>query len=399
MSKARADEALVHDDMNDVRRKQYKNHVVKRNVKTGDLPPAEVSPLARALIKPQQVEKFPPCCSGCATGGDVRGWIAVVAQRKKLGLSETEAINRAWHMVTEMNPFPATLGRICPHPCESGCSRRDKDGAVAINALERFLGDWALDQRLALKQLEGDTKPESIGVIGAGPAGLSFAYQMARRNYRVTIYEKAEKPGGMLYYGIPQYRLPKEVIEAEVQRILDLGVELKLNVSIGKDITVHQLKEDHDALFLGIGAGHGRKLGITGEAGINVWTGTDYLGYMNRGEPVELGSEVIVVGGGNTAVDAARSARRTGARVTMLYRRTRNEMPAIASEIDDARAEGVSIEYLAAPVEIKRNGGKVKAVVVQRMELGEPDSSGRCKPVPVPGSEYKLPADSVINAV
>ena len=197
----------------------------------------------------------------------------------------------------------------------------------------------------------------------------------------------------MLYYGIPQYRLPKEVIEAEVQRILDLGVELKLNVSIGKDITVHQLKEDHDALFLGIGAGHGRKLGITGEAGINVWTGTDYLGYMNRGEPVELGSEVIVVGGGNTAVDAARSARRTGARVTMLYRRTRNEMPAIASEIDDARAEGVSIEYLAAPVEIKRNGGKVKAVVVQRMELGEPDSSGRCKPVPVPGSEYKLPAD------
>ena len=156
--------------MNDVRRKQYKNHVVKRNVKTGDLPPAEVSPLARALIKPQQVEKFPPCCSGCVTGGDVRGWIAVVAQRKKLGLSETEAINRAWHMVTEMNPFPATLGRICPHPCESGCSRRDKDGAVAINALERFLGDWALDQRLALKQLEGDTKPESIGVIGAGPA-------------------------------------------------------------------------------------------------------------------------------------------------------------------------------------------------------------------------------------
>lgn len=373
---------------------------IKHNAETGgNSPVTEVSPLSQALIRPKQTEKSAPCCSGCATGGDVRGWIALVAQRDKMGLSEEEALNSAWHKLTEMNPFPSTLGRICPHPCETGCNRREKDGAVAINAMERFLGDWALDQSLALRPLEKDTKPESIGVIGAGPAGLSFAYQMARRNYRVTIYEKADKPGGMLFYGIPQYRLPKEIIEAEVQRILDLGVVLKLNVTIGRDITVQRLKEDHHAIFLGIGAARGRKLGIPGEEGTNVWAGTDYLGFLNRGEPVELGSEVIVVGGGNTAVDAARSARRTGARVTMLYRRTRNEMPAIEDEIKDALEEGICIEYLCAPTEIKRNDGKIKTVVVQRMVLGEADNSGRRKPVPVPGSEFELPVNSIITAV
>ena len=357
------------------------------------------SPLAQALIKPQQLEKSAPCCHSCATGGDVRGWIALVAQREKLGLTEEEALTNAWHKITEINPFPSTLGRICPHPCESGCNRKEKDGAVAINALERFLGDWGLSQQLTLGQLDKEPKLESIGVIGAGPAGLSFAYQMARRNYQVTIYEKEEKPGGMLYYGIPQYRLPKEIIDAEIQRILDLGVDLKLNVSIGKDIKVHQLKEKHDAMFLGIGAGRGLNLGIPGEAGTNVWTGTEYLGCLNRNEAVALGSDVIVIGGGNTAVDAARSARRSGARVTILYRRTRKEMPAIDSEIDDAIEEGISIEYLTAPVEIIRHNGMVKALVVQRMELKEPDNSGRRKPVPLPGSKYELAADSVITAV
>jgi NADPH-dependent glutamate synthase beta subunit-like oxidoreductase/ferredoxin len=371
---------------------------MNREIKTNSLPWPASSPVAQALIKPRQMEKIPPC-SCCATGEDVRGWIAVVAQHRKLGLSETEAFNRAWQKVTEMNPFPATLGRICPHPCESSCSRKGKDGAVAINALERFLGDWALEQRLALEQLEETSKPESIGIIGAGPAGLSFAYQMARRKYRVTVYEKQAKPGGMLYYGIPRYRLPEFILSAEIQRILDLGVDLKLNMSIGKDITLPQLKQQHDALFLGIGAGRGRKLGIPGEAGADVWSGTDYLSYLKRGEPVELGSRVVVVGGGNTAVDAARSARRCGAQVTMLYRRRQNEMPAIESEIDDARAEGVCIEYLAAPVAIKHEGDKVKAVVVQRMEPGEPDSSGRCKPVPIPDAEYELQADAVIVAV
>lgn len=356
-------------------------------------------PLSRALIRPRQLEKSAPCCNGCATGGDVRGWIGIVAQREKLGISDADAMARAWNKITEMNPFPSTLGRICPHPCESGCSRMDKDGPVAINAMERFLGDWGLNNGLPLRILENDQKPESIGVIGSGPAGLSFACQMARRNYRVTVYEKEQQAGGMLRYGIPEYRLPRKVIDAEIQRILDLGVELKTRVGIGRDVTIEQLKREHDVLFLGIGAGRGLKLGIPGEDGENVWVGTDYLGRLNRGEKIDTGSEVIVIGGGNTAVDAARSARRSGARVTVLYRRTRKEMPAIESEIEDAEAEGVRFEYLVAPVEIRRAGGDVEGIVVQRMELGETDATGRCKPVPVPGSEFDLPADTVITAV
>lgn len=302
-------------------------------------------------------------------------------------------------MVTEVNPFPATLGRICPHPCEAGCNRAGKDGPVAINALERFLGDWGLRQRLGLERLELDEKPQSIGVIGAGPAGLSFAYQMARRGYRVTVYEKNAKPGGMLQYGIPEYRLPEDILGAEVRRILALGVELRLGTGIGREVSVATLKARHDILFLGIGALRARMLGIPGEDGGGVWTGTDYLAGVNRGEPPALGAEVIVVGGGNTAIDAARTARRSGARVTLLYRRTRQEMPAIAAEIEDALAEGITLAILAAPVRIDRTGAGIRSVVVQQMQLGDRDASGRRRPVPVAESEYALPASAVITAV
>ena len=355
--------------------------------------------LKQALVQPEQLRKSSPCNAGCASGGDVRGWISLVAQRRKLGLTDAGACNEAWNVITEVNPFPATLGRICPHPCEDGCNRGDKDGAVSINALERFLGDWALQRRLALPVSESAKWSESVGVIGAGPAGLSFAYQMARRGYDVTIYERQERPGGMLYFGIPEYRLPETVLAAEIQRILDLGVELRLNTAIGRDVTVQQLRDRHQVVFIGIGAGAGLKLGIPGEEGSGVWTGTDFLSRLNRGDKPELGENVVVIGGGNTAMDAARAARRTGAQVTMLYRRTRIEMPAIESEIDDALEEGVEISYLTAPVAIGREEGTVRSVTVQRMELGEPDRSGRRKPVPVSGSEHDIPASAVIAAV
>jgi NADPH-dependent glutamate synthase beta subunit-like oxidoreductase/ferredoxin len=357
------------------------------------------SALAEVLQRPRQEEKTPPCAAGCATGADVRGWIGIIAQRHKLGLTEHEAYARAWRLVTEVNPFPATLGRICPHPCESGCNRAGKDGAVAINALERFLGDWGLQQRLGLPTLEESPQPESIGVIGAGPAGLSFAYQMARRGYRVTVYEKHDKPGGMLHHGIPQFRLPEDVLDAEIRRVLDLGVDLKLGTTIGRDVSVQELRDRHAALFFGIGAGRGLRLGIPGEDGAGVWSGTQYLEAVNRGEQVPLGERVVVVGGGNTAIDAARSARRTGARVTLMYRRSPAEMPAIRSEVEGAAEEGVDLLYLAAPVRIERNAGGVRAVTAQRMQLAEADASGRRRCVPLEGSEFEVPADAVIAAV
>lgn len=358
------------------------------------------SVLAAAKIRPAQREALPPCSAGCVAGGDVRGWLGIVAQRRKLGLSDQEAYRQAWNLLAAVNPFPATMGRVCPHPCEAHCSRHAKDGAVSINALERFLGDWALAVQAPLPRLvEPGSRPESIGVIGAGPAGLSFACQMARRGYRVTVYEREATPGGMLYFGIPQYRLPEEVLASEIARILDLGVELCLNAVVGRDVSVTDLRQRHQIVFLGIGAGRGLALGIPGEEGAGSWTGTGYLSRVNRGMPVKLGTHVVVVGGGNTAVDAARTARRTGAEVTMLYRRTRREMPAIEHEVEDALAEGVEIAFLTAPLEINRADGAIRSVLVQRMALGEPDASGRRAPVPIPGSEHEVNADSVIAAV
>jgi len=357
-------------------------------------------PLEASRLEPDRHEKQPPCCAGCGSGTDVRGWIALIAQRDKLGLTEEQAFTQAWETVTAMNPFPAIMGRICPHPCQTNCSRADKDGAVQINALERFLGDWGLDRGLRLPRLATPgSAGRSVGVVGSGPAGLSFAYQMARRGYQVTVYEREARPGGMLFQGIPEYRLPEKVLEAEVARILDLGVDFQPGVAVGRDVALDELRRRHDALFLGIGAGRGRTLGIPGEAGPGTWTGTEYLGRVNRGEQVALGERVVVVGGGNTAVDAARTARRTGADVTMLYRRTRAEMPAIEAEVEDALVEGVVIEYLSAPVGIIREGVALRGLRVQRMALGEPDPSGRRRPVPVPGSEYEIAATSVIAAV
>lgn len=345
------------------------------------------------------VDKAPPCAAACAVGGDVRGWIGLVAQRRKLGVPNSEAYARAWSMLAAVNPFPATLGRICPHPCESGCMRTAHGGAVAINALERFLGDWALRAGLPLPMLEKHRQPESIGVIGAGPAGLSFAYQMARRGYRTTIYEAHEKPGGMLNEAIPSFRLPANVLEAEIRRIVDLGVRLRLNTVVGRDISPGELRSVHSVVFVGIGAADGIPLNIPGERGDGVWLGIEYLRAVKRKKPVALGSQVVVIGGGNTAVDAARAARRGGANVTILYRRTSAEMPANANEIEAALSEGVVLQCLSVPVSIARSSGIVTAVVAQRTRLAEPDASGRRRPLPEAGGQFTLPADCVIVAI
>lgn len=347
----------------------------------------------------RQSGKLPPCQANCPSGTDIRGWVNIIAQREKNGLDKDEAYARAWRRLVDFNPLPAVVGRVCPHTCEVQCNRGEKEGAVSIHALERYIGDWALQARLPLSVSDYAYGRESIGVIGSGPAGLSFAYQMARRGYAVTIYEKNAIAGGMLRYGIPAYRLPRDVLQAEIQRILDLGVDLKLATRVGRDITAAELKSRHRAVFVAIGADKPHRLGVAGEDSPAVLAGTQFMYRVNQGHAIDTGTAVVVVGGGNTAVDAARAARRRGAEVTLLYRRTRQEMPAIAEEVDDALDEGVRIDFLAAPLAIQRDGETVRAVVVQRMRLGEADASGRAKPVAVPGDTYEIPASTVIPAV
>ncbi|MDT8320056.1 MAG: FAD-dependent oxidoreductase [Xanthomonadales bacterium] len=350
--------------------------------------------------RPKQAEKAAPCQAGCVNCGDIRAWIGTVAQRGKTGLSREQAFSEAWRILVDVNPFPGSLGRICPHPCEDRCNRRENDQPLAINAMERFLGDWGIRANLPLPRLEHDSRSEWVGVIGAGPSGLSFAYQMARRGYRVTVYEGHPRAGGMLRYGVPDYRLPQKVLDAEIEKILALGVDLRLDTRVGRDVSLETLRARHEVLYLGIGAQSGRTLGVPGEQGPGVLNGADYLARINAGEQVDLGKRVVVVGGGNTAMDAARCARRAAPEVTVLYRRTRAEMPALAHEIDDALEEGVVLMELAAPMKIRRGKyDRLTGVRVQEMELAAPDDSGRRRPVPVAGSGFVLAADSVIVAV
>ena len=353
----------------------------------------------RFRISARQQEKTPPCQTQCPNSGDIRGWLGLIAQHDKLGLSLEQAYDRAWGLLVEMNPFPATLGRICPHPCERLCSREAKDGAVSINALERFLGDWGLSRKLPLQRLDGENRAESIGIVGSGPASLSFAYQMARRGYPVTIDEQRELPGGMLRHAIPDFRLPREVVSAEIQRVLDLGVSLVPGVEVGRDLLFDELRSRHQLMFLGLGAQSARRLGVEGETGRGVMSGIDYLMRRKAGVSTGLGRRVAVIGGGNTAIDAARSARRDGAEVTLLYRRSLEEMPAEKHEIRDAELEGVRFEFLCAPGRILRDDGGVAGVEVQRVRLGEPGEDGRPKPVAVPGDTFTLEVDTVLAAV
>ncbi|MBI5279190.1 MAG: FAD-dependent oxidoreductase [Burkholderiales bacterium] len=354
-------------------------------------------PLAAALLQPQQQRAVPPCAA-CAAGTDVRGWMALVAQRRKLGLAPDEALRQAFQALAAVNPFPATLGRICPHPCEDACNRAALDGPVAVHALERYLGDRALAMGWPLPGPVDGPYPESIGVIGAGPAGLCFAYHMLRRGYRVSVYEQEAHPGGMLWYGIPEYRLPGTVLEAEIARLGAMGLDLHLGTRVA-DRLAQDLIDRHDAVFVGIGAGLGARLGIPGEEGVGVLTGADYLGRVNRGEPVALDPPVIVVGGGNTAMDAARTARRAGLPVTVAYRRTRDEMPAAPGEVEDAMAEGVEFRFLCAPAALPRRGGSIESLVVQQMEVGAPEADGRRGIRAVPHAFDRLRCGTLIAAV
>ncbi|HET9752831.1 MAG TPA: FAD-dependent oxidoreductase, partial [Myxococcales bacterium] len=248
--------------------------------------------------RPQQVQKPAPCLVGCPAGNDVRGWLNLISQRTRTGTSLESALDAAFAVLAATNPLPAVLGRVCPHPCEDGCNRKDKDGAVAINSVERFLGDWALERKLPLPAMREERK-EKIAVVGAGPAGLSCAYQLARRGYAVTIFESLPEPGGMLRYGIPDYRLPRGVLAAEIARIAALGVEIRCGVKVGADVPFEQIEREHDAVFVAIGAHRGKRIGIEGEDGPGVCTGTAFLRQVAMGTPPPVGKRVAVIGGGD----------------------------------------------------------------------------------------------------
>lgn len=333
---------------------------------------------------------LPPCQSACPSSIDIRGFLELVREGK-----ESEAAR----LIREKLPFPGILGRVCPRPCEDECRRTRVDEPISICSMKRYISDAELaEQGNPVFPEPAPSTGKKVAVIGAGPAGMSAAYYLRLYGHEVTVFEARGKSGGMLRYGIPYYRLPDQVIRFEMDPIETIGVEVKYNTEIGKDIKVKELERDFDALVIAIGAQGASSMRVEGEDLEGVYPGIDYLCALADGEDPDIGKDVLVVGGGNTAIDCARSAVRKGARVTILYRRTRKEMPAHEYEIEEALHEGVKIEYLSAPVKIERKNG-VLAVKNTKMRLGEPDKSGRRRPVPIEGSEYELNPASVISAI
>ncbi|HYB21125.1 MAG TPA: FAD-dependent oxidoreductase, partial [Thermodesulfobacteriota bacterium] len=288
-------------------------------------------------------------------------------------------------------------GRVCHHPCEVDCNRKDYDRALAINVLERFLGDWGMKQgRPDGGRIE--KRKEKIAVIGSGPAGLSCAYFLARNGYPVTIFEAMADPGGMLRYGIPQYRLPRKILNQEIDRILALGVEIQTGKRFGSDVGLEDLRP-YASVFLATGSWAEQKPKILGDELKGVWHGLTFLRDVNSGKRIPLGKKVIVVGGGNTAIDSARTAWRLGSKVTVLYRRAKEDMPAIPEEVEEALKEGMEFIFNATPAEILGKKDKVQGVASLRTKPGRTDASGRKSPVPIPGTKFLLKADSVILAL
>ena len=357
------------------------------------------SSVQSSSLRPEHVIKTPPCQESCPNFTSVREILMTIQQTEKFGRTYDESYESAWYQFVDKNPMPAVIGRVCPHPCEGGCNRQHKDSSVGINQLERFIGDYGLEKNLQFTRINEDDYSEKVAVVGSGPAGMSCAYQLRRLGYNVTVFEAFPKTGGMLRYGIPAYRLPREVLDGEYRKMEDFGIEIKCNTIVGKDVSLDQLKNDFDMIFVALGAHKGRRLGIKGEELGTVWTGTDFLHKANEGEDVNVGSHVVVVGGGDTAIDAARVSRRLGAKATILYRRTRAEMPAIDDEIIGAEEEGVEFHYLAIPVEAQTNGDGSLHMKCQRMELGEPDDSGRRRPIPIDGDFFDLEVSTLIAAI
>ena len=335
-----------------------------------------------------------PCKATCPAHIPVQGYIKLASMGRY-----TEALE----LIKKENPFPAICGRICNKACESACTRGIIDSSVAIDDIKKFIAEKDLDAatRYVPKMLNQTGRPytEKIAVIGAGPAGLSCAYYLAVKGYPVTVFEKEEKLGGMLTLGIPSFRLDKHVVNAEIEILRDLGVEFRTGVEVGRDVTLDALRADgYKAFYLGIGASRGTPLGCKGDDLAGVFTGIDFLRNVNLGNAPEIGKRIAVIGGGNVAIDVARTAVRLGADdVTVIYRRSRDEMPADADEVAEAEEEGVKFRFLASPAEIT-GSGKVESLTLEIMELGEADAKGRRRSVGT-GKLETMSVDSIISAI
>jgi NADPH-dependent glutamate synthase beta subunit-like oxidoreductase len=341
-------------------------------------------------VRPYYVEKMSPCRIGCPAGENIQRYIYLVTEG---------SYQEAWRTIMESNPMPAVTGRVCFHPCMDKCTRSDFDEAINIPAIERWLGDLGLENRDWMEAVRAD-KSEKIAVVGGGPAGLSCAFFLARRGYPVTIFEAENALGGVLRWGIPEYRLPNSILDNVIAAILEAGpIKVESGTAVGEDISFEEIEDGFEAVFLGMGLSRSRKLGVGNEDMEGVEAGLDFLRKVNSGESVSPGERVVVIGGGNTAIDVARSALRAGSDVTVVYRRTMNEMPAIRDEVEEAEREGVNFRFLASPAEISGSKGKLKKVVFQEMELGEPDESGRRRPVPVKGKQFTMNVDNMYTAI
>jgi heterodisulfide reductase subunit A len=329
-----------------------------------------------------------PCMDTCPIHTNVSGYLKHISEGR---------FQDAYMLIRETNPFPSACGRVCYAPCENVCNRGQMDDPLAIRDLKRFAVDSFDIDSLEPPQVAKTAK--KVAIIGAGPAGLACAYDVALEGHEVTVFEALPEPGGMLRYAIPEYRLPKAELKREIDYIRKLGVTIKCGVEIGKDVTLDTIKAENDAIFIGTGAPKGLPLGVEGEDLSGVRDGISFLRSINNGEEVVTGKQVAVIGGGNTAIDCARTAKRLGSNVKLIYRRTRDEMPAADEEIEALLHEGIEIEFLTTPVRFYSEDGKLAKMECIRMELGEPDASGRRRPIPIEGSEWSLPVDTVITAL
>ncbi len=347
--------------------------------------------------------KKPTCVEGCPVGIDIPGFVALIARGDFEG---------AIRKVKETNMLPAICGRVCPQEsqCEANCVLGKKGDPVAIGRLERFVADWEREHGLMEPPPIGEPTGKSVGVVGSGPAGLTVAIDLRRMGHSVTIYEALHAPGGVLMYGIPEFRLPKAIVNAEIEVVRRMGVDIQCNYVVGQIETVDDLLQRHDAVFLGTGAGLPWFMNLPGENLCGVYSANEYLTRCNLmrayefpccDTPIAASERVAVIGGGNVAMDVARTAVRLGAKeVYLIYRRSEAEMPARLEEIHHAKEEGVIFKLLQTPVRyIGDESGRVRQVECIRMELGEPDASGRRRPVPIEGSEYTIDVDTVVVAI